>query len=173
VEPTQNPAPAGAKSLTFEVVSDKPPHRNPWRPTVLTVRKFLRICDLVEQGFATNRACECEQISYRRFRERVSGNKRLEERLKRSTDARFAKRHEEAISTILAASQHSWAAAAWWCERNLPQLYALRAVQRPELDKDGGVEPDIPAERLAQYRRVQLELLKEDLARENSEASPE
>jgi hypothetical protein len=142
---------------------------------VLSVRKFVRICHLVEQGFAITRACEAESIGYARFRQRVSGNKRLEERLKRATDARFAKRHEEAIATILAASRHSWAAAAWWCERNLPQLYALRAVPRPAEDAPE-LEQPLPSELLARHREQMLALAKEDAEKQalrHSEASSE
>jgi hypothetical protein len=59
------------KSVPLELV-DEPPRRNPWRPTVLTIRKFLHICHLVEKGFAISRACEAECVSYSRFRQRVS-----------------------------------------------------------------------------------------------------
>jgi hypothetical protein len=58
------------KNVTLELV-DKPARQNPWRPTTLTVRKFLKICHLVERGFAISRACEVECISYSHFRFRV------------------------------------------------------------------------------------------------------
>jgi hypothetical protein len=62
-----------AKSLDWEVVVEEPPRRNPPHPTTLTIRKFLRICRLVEKGFATSRARQVECISYSRFRFCVKG----------------------------------------------------------------------------------------------------
>ena len=109
----------GIKSVTLELV-DRPPRRNPWRPTVLTIRKFLRICHLVEQGFAISRACEVECITYSRFRFRVARSTRLQERLRKAEETRFNLRHEQALESIMAAGERSWLAHAWWLERCLP-----------------------------------------------------
>jgi hypothetical protein len=90
---------AEVKSVPLEVVEPaRPTRRNPWRPTTLTLRKFVRICHLVEQGFAVSRACEVECISYSHFRFRVARSSRLEERLKQATDTRFERRHDEAFA---------------------------------------------------------------------------
>jgi hypothetical protein len=62
----------------------------------------------------------------------VSRSKRLQERLKEAETTRFNRRHEEAIESIMEAGQRSWLAHAWWAERNLPEKYALRNVNRPE-----------------------------------------
>ena len=124
------------KSINLEIVTDEPVRRNPWRPTVLTIRKFPRICHLVEQGFAISRACEIECITYSRFRFRVARSTRLQERLKEAEATRFNLRHEQALESIMAAGERSWMAHAWWLERNLPHLYALRTVSRDAGDME-------------------------------------
>jgi hypothetical protein len=45
------------KSVSLEVVRDEP-RKKLGRPTTLTVRLFIKICHLVEQGMAISRACE-------------------------------------------------------------------------------------------------------------------
>jgi hypothetical protein len=157
------PDPDDVKSVTLEVV-DRTPRRNPWRPTVLTLRKFLRICHLVEQGFAISRACEVECITYSRFRFRVARSPRLQERLKEAETVRFNLRHEQALESIMAAGERSWMAHAWFLERALPHLYALRNVSRPD-PSDEQSEPEIPAEVLARHRALMLELAREDESR--------
>src|SRR5690348_13384486 len=107
---TADPTPDGVKSVALEIV-DEPPRRNPWRPTVLTKRRFLQICNLVEKGWAISRACTCCSITYSRFRQVVSRSKRLEQRLKEAENTRFQLRYEEALQCIMDAAQHSWTAA--------------------------------------------------------------
>jgi hypothetical protein len=158
---TANPAPDGVKSVSLELV-ESPLRRNPWRPTTLTIRKFLRICHLVEKGFATSRACEVECISYSRFRFRVQRSRRLHERLKEAEDVRFQLRHDQALASIMAAGERSWMAHAWFLERSAPQLWALKTVQRPELEKESGAEPELPAEVLKRHRDLFLQLARED-----------
>ena len=165
-ELTSKPTLDGVKSVSLELV-ESPPRRNPWRPTVLTVRKFVRICHLVEQGFAIMRACEAESIGYARFRQRVSGNKRLEARLKKATDTRLARRHEECLATVLEAGRHNWLACAWWPERNFVHLYALRNVHRPE-ERDQQLEEPLPSAILERHKQLMLSMLREDQQRESS-----
>jgi hypothetical protein len=143
---------------------ERPPRRNPWRPTTLTVRKFLRICHLVEQGFAISRACEVECITYGRFRQRVQRSARLQERLKEAEQVRFNLRHEQALESIMAAGERSWMAHAWWLERCLPHLYALRNVNRSDPSEEQPQE-QIPAEVLAKHRALMLELARQNEAR--------
>jgi hypothetical protein len=117
------------KSVSLELV-DKPARRNPWRPTLLTIRVFLKICHHIERGFSIPNACEVELISYKTFRLRVSRSVRLQERLKEAEVVRFNFRHEEALASVMAWGEKSWMAHAWWLERCLPHLYALRNVNR-------------------------------------------
>jgi hypothetical protein len=127
------PTPDDVKSVTLELV-DKPARRNPWRPTTLTIRVFIKICHHIEHGFSIPNACEVESISYRRFRERVANSLRLAERLKEAETVRFNFRHEQALESVMAAGERSWMAHAWWLERCLPHLYALRSVNRDSGD---------------------------------------
>jgi len=159
------------KNISLELVTDEPVCRKPWRPTTLTIRKFLRICHLVEKGWAISRACEAECITYSRFRQRVSQSARLQERLKEAETVRFNFRHEQALESIMAAGERSWMAHAWWLERCLPHLYALRNVNRPD-PSDTQPEPEIPAEVLARHRALMLELAREDEARQAAKGLP-
>jgi len=159
------PEPTETKRINLEVVN-RPPRRNPWRPTILTIRKFLRICHHIEQGEAITQACELESISYRNFRFRVSNSLRLQERLKESETVRFNLRHEEALASVIAAGERSWMAHAWWLERCLPQLYALRSVNREHASAEQPIGNEIPAERLAEYGRLMLEFAEENKAKQ-------
>jgi hypothetical protein len=142
-------------------VTDEPPRRNAWRPTVLTIRKFVRICHLIEKGFATSRACEVECITYARFRQRVQRSRRLQERLKQAEDTRFQLRHDQALASIMAAGERSWMAHAWFLERSARQLWALRTVNR-DSDQENQPEPQLPTEVLQRHRDLLLQLARED-----------
>jgi hypothetical protein len=165
------PTPDDVKTVavTLEIV-DRPERRNPWRPTVLTIRKFLRICHLVEQGFAVSRACEVECITYSRFRQRVQRSARLQERLKQAETTRFNLRHEQALESIMEAGHRSWLAHAWWCERCLPHLYALRNVKRDSEDAQSAAD-ELPAEILAKHRQFYAEMLLEDQAKSQNRSA--
>jgi len=168
------PTPDDVKTVAVarEIV-DRPVRRNPpWRPTTLTVRKFLKICHLVEQGAAITRACEVECISYARFRFRVSNSPRLQERLKEAEKTRFDRRHEEALESIMEAGQRSWMAHAWFLERTLAHLYSQRPFCRPSGD-DRPAEEEIPAEVLARHRALLLEQAREAEARQAANRSSE
>jgi hypothetical protein len=118
----------------FVVVSgtNKPRRKKTGRPLRLTPRVFIRICHLVERGFAVTQACEAESISYSVFRFRCSENPRLEKRIQKAVQVRFDRRHEEALASVLKAGETAWTAHAWFLERALPHLYALKAVVRSE-----------------------------------------
>jgi hypothetical protein len=165
------PSSDDVKSVTLEVV-DRPARRNPWRPTVLTIRKFLRICHLVEKGSAITRACEVECITYSHFRFRVQRSVRLQERLKEAEATRFALRQEQALESIMAAGERSWMAHAWFLERSAPQMWALRNVARPDPSDQPAEEP-LPAEVLQRHRTLLLQQAREDEARQAANGSSE
>ena len=118
----------------FVVVSriNKPRRKKTGRPLRLTPRVFIRICRLVERGFAVTQACEAESISYSVFRFRCSENPRLEKSIQKAVQVRFDRRHEEALASIIKAGERSWLAHAWILERTMPHLYALKTVVRNE-----------------------------------------
>jgi hypothetical protein len=147
------------KSVNLELV-DQPGRRG--RPVTLTLRRFVRVCHHIEHGFSIPNACEVEGISYRNFRFRVSQSTRLKERLKEAETVRFNFPHEQALASIMAAGEKSWMAHAWWLERCLPHMYALRNVVRIDPEQDKELEEEIPAEVLARHRALLLELARED-----------
>jgi hypothetical protein len=118
----------------FVVVSgtNKPRRKKTGRPLRLTLRVFIKICHLVERGFAVTQACEAESISYSVFRLRCAENPRLEKRIQEAIQVRFDRRHEEALASVLKAGEKSWLAHAWYLERVLPNFYALKTVVRNE-----------------------------------------
>src|SRR5258708_24639137 len=106
-EEPQTKTAAETKSVEFEVV--RPPYqarRNP-RGQVrrLTLRVFVSICHLVEQGWAITKACESQSVTYSLFRLRCSENPRLEKRIKEAEAVRFQRRHEEALVSVMRAAQ--------------------------------------------------------------------
>ena len=158
------------KSVEFEVL--RPPHQprpNPRGQTRrLTLRVFVSICHLVEQGWAITKACESQSVTYSLFRLRCSENPRLEQRIKEAEAIRFQRRHEEAVESVMRAGEKSWMAHAWYLERVLPHLYSLKNVTRSESSSDLQVGDTVDEEQLRRYAA-----LMEDFRRENeSKALP-
>jgi hypothetical protein len=157
------------KRLEFEVVRPPyKPHRNPrGQARRLTLRVFIRVCHLVEQGWAITKACESESITYSLFRLRCSENPRLEQRIKEAEAIRFQRRHEEAVESVMRAGEKSWMAHAWYLERVLPNLYALKSVNRSEDSTDQPIGDKIDESQLRRYGE-----LMEDFRRENEAKTP-
>jgi hypothetical protein len=155
---TANHTSCEAKSVEFEVL-DSSPRRG--RPATLTLRRFITLCHRVESGWSIVKAAESQGITYRALRMRVARNPRLQERLREAEQIRFNVRCEIAAESVIAAGRDSWLAHAWWLERNLPQLYALRQVNRSDPDAKQ-VEPELPAQVIAKHRELMLQLVKED-----------
>jgi hypothetical protein len=156
------PSPHETKSVRLEVVRDTQ-QRPRGRPTVLTLRRFIQICRVIERGTCTSMACKVYQVTYSHFRFRVSRSPRLEQRLKQAEDVRFALRHDFALEAILQAGKKSWMAYAWYLERVLPERYSLKTVHRDDGDTGGQPIGDaIPAERLAEYGKLMLEMAQEN-----------
>jgi hypothetical protein len=165
-EEPQNQTADEAKRVEFEVVRPAyKPRGNPrGQARRLTLRVFIRICHLVEQGWAITKACESESITYSLFRLRCSENPRLQERIKEAEAIRFQRRHEEAVASVMAADEKSWMAHAWYLERVLPNLYALRNVNRSEAATDQPIGDKIDEDQLRRYSQ-----LIEDFRKENAE----
>jgi hypothetical protein len=144
------------KSVEFEVV--RPPHqprRNPrGQARRLTLRVFVSICHLVEQGWAITKACESQSVTYSLFRLRCSENPRLEQRIKEAEAVRFQRRHEEAVESVMRAGEKSWMAHAWFLERALPHLYALKNVTRSEGSTNQPIGDKIDETQLMRYAEL-------------------
>jgi hypothetical protein len=165
-QPTQTLTPLEAKRMRFELIrNNEGPRRR------LTVRKFIQICHLIENGMAIYRACESEGVTYALFRLRVTQSERLAQRLKKAEQLRASIRFEHACASIMDAGEQSWMAHAWWLERSYPQLFALRTVNRSDPEAKQA-EPEIPAEILARHRRLILETLAENQAAAELKALP-
>jgi hypothetical protein len=63
------------------------------------------------------------------------------------------------------AGERSWMAHAWFLERAVPHMWALRNVVRSD-PCDQPAEEEIPAEVLARHHSLLLELAREDEARQ-------
>jgi len=156
------------KSVEFEVLrSPQQPRRNPrGQARRLTLRVFVSICHLVEQGWAITKACESQSVTYSLFRLRCSENPRLEKRIKEAEAVRFQRRHEEAVESVMRAGEKSWMAHAWFLERALPHLWALKNVNRSEAATDQPIGDRIDENQLRRYSE-----LMEDFKRENQAKS--
>jgi len=164
------------KRVEFEVV--RPPYqarRNPRGQTRrLTLRVFVSICHLVEQGWAITKACESQSVTYSLFRLRCSENPRLEQRIKEAEAVRFQRRHEEALESVMRAGEKSWMAHAWFLERALPHLYSLKNVSRSEDCADRPVGNEVNEEQLRRYAALMDDFRRENeaKAREQTVALP-
>jgi hypothetical protein len=174
-EEPQNQTADEAKRIEFEVV--RPPgkaRRNPrGQARRLTLRVFIRICHLVEAGWAITKACESESITYSLFRLRCSENPRLEQRIKEAEAIRFQRRHEEAVESVMRAGEKSWMAHAWYLERVLPNLYALKNVNRSEAATDQPIGDKIDKSQLRRYSALMEDFRKENEARTPTLPAPE
>jgi hypothetical protein len=172
IEQPAEPSRPDVKSVNLEVVRDETGiRRDPWRPTTLTVRKFLRICHLVEEGATITSACREQLISYSRLRFRVARSPRLQERLKEAEACRDQVWRAEALASIRAAFPRNWVSGMTYLERKYPNEFSLRNVTRT--DDTGGsqmIGDAIPAERLAEYGQLMLEMAEENRAREIGKA---
>jgi hypothetical protein len=163
-----------AKRVEFEVV--RPAYKlrgNPRGQTRrLTLRVFIRICHLVEAGWAITKACESESITYSLFRLRCSENPRLQERIKEAEAIRFQLRHEQAVASVMAAGEKSWMAHAWYLERVLPNLYALKNVNRSEAASEQPIGDRIDESQLRRYSELMAEFKRENEAKTPSLPAP-
>jgi hypothetical protein len=85
----------------------------------------------------------------------------LQKRVTLAEEIRFKFRQEQALASIMAAGEKSWMAHAWFLERSDPKHWALHNVNRPEEEQEQ-LEEEIPAETLANHRRLLLALAEED-----------
>jgi hypothetical protein len=156
-----------AKRLEFEVVRPTyKPRGNPrGQARRLTLRVFIRVCHLVEQGWAITKACDALSITYSLFRLRCSENPRLQERIKEAEAIRFQRRHEEAVESVMRAGEKSWMAHAWYLERVLPNLYALKNVNRSEAATDQAIGDKIDESQLRRYAALIAEFERENEAK--------
>jgi hypothetical protein len=173
-EPPNQPADE-AKRVEFEVVrpSYKPRGNPRGQARRLTLRVFIRVCQLVEQGWAITKACDAESITYSLFRLRCSENPRLLERIKEAEAIRFQRRHEEAVESVMRAGEKSWMAHAWYLERVLPNLYALKNVNRSEAATDQPIGDKIDENQLRRYAELMAEFKRENEAKTPSLPAPE
>jgi hypothetical protein len=115
---------------------------------------FIRICHLVQQGWAITKACESESVTYSLFRLRCSENPRLEQRIKEAEAVRFQRRQEEAVESVMRAGEKSWMAHAWFLERSMPHLWALKNVNRSEGSTDQPIGDKVDEEQLRRYANL-------------------
>ncbi len=154
-EPTDHDVKSVSVELEIVRTDEEPPlpRRNPWRPTTLTVRKFLRIVHLVEEGVPVTRSCRSENISYQHFRHRVSRSPRLQQRLKEAENCRDQVFRAEALEAIRSAFPRNWVAAMTFLERRWPAEFALRKVDRED-SEEALIGDKIPEDRVLQYAKI-------------------
>jgi hypothetical protein len=118
------------------------------RPLFLNARRFLRICKRVELGDSVTAACRLELVDFSGFRRHVRNNPKYQRRLKQAEELRFQRRHEQALESVMRAGEKSWMAHAWYLERVLPNLYALKNVNRSEAATDQPIGDKISEDQL-------------------------
>jgi hypothetical protein len=87
------------------------------------------------------------------------------QRIKEAEAIRFQRRHEEAVESVMRAGEKSWMAHAWFLERSLPHLYALKNVNRSEGAMDQPIGNMIDEEQLRRYAALMEAFRKENQAK--------
>ena len=131
----------------------------------MTARTFLRIIKRIETGWAVTMSCKAEGLTYRRFRQLCQRWPAYQARYEKAERQRAEHRRETMEALVLHAAAKNWVAAAWWLERSHPARYSLKTVHRDDGTIEQPIGDAIPAERLAEYGRLMLEIG----ARERSE----
>jgi hypothetical protein len=143
------------------------------RPLFLTAKRFVRICKHIEMGQSVTAACRLELVDYSGFRRHVQRNEKYQARLKEAEAIRFQRRHEEAVESVMRAGEKSWMAHAWYLERVLPNLYALKNVNRSEASTDQPVGDRIDETQLRRYSELMEQFRKENEAKSVALPAPE
>ena len=110
-------------------------------------------------------ACRVYCVSYRSLRTHCSRKPNYQRRIKQAEEIRFNRRHEEALQSIIRAGEKNWMAHAWYLERVLPNLYALKNVIRTNTDPNQNVIGDkVSEEDLKRYAGLMAEFQIENQA---------
>jgi hypothetical protein len=158
--------------LELQVVPYMGGNRN-GRPLFLTARRFIGICKLIEQGASSTEACRRALVSYAGFRGHVARQPLYQKRLKKAEAIRDQVWRSDALDAVHSAFTKNWVSAMTFLERRYPTEFALRAVNRPADADAGKPAEDLPAEKLAHFRALQLELAREDEAKAAAKTLPE
>jgi hypothetical protein len=164
---TKAVAEPNVKSISLEIVSNGPRLARKLkggRPVKLTPRSFVMICRFIEAGGTETAACESVRIRYRTLHLHVTQKENWKKRLERAREVRKAVWHEMHIQNILKQAPKNVIASLWWLERNFPDRYALRTVQRNVNSHELLVLDKVSAETLEADARLALEVAKEQPA---------
>jgi hypothetical protein len=145
------------KAILLEVVQKG----RPGRKRKLTPALFEKIMCSVQSGDRINASCVRYGISDSTLFAQIARDPDCAKRFAKAKAIRLQHWHEEWIGEMCDHSKHSPWATGFLLERNFPQLYALRSVNRDN-PEDKPAEIDTPAEVLARHRALMLELARED-----------
>jgi hypothetical protein len=157
-----------AQTIETEVIKSRHPGG---RPPKLTVARFLRICALIEkEGKCTTAACRIEGVDYSGFRAHVRRKPWWQKRYLHADQLR-----DEVLQDIYLGimTRHAvkedgpWQVTAWLLERRWPNKFALHYTEHRDADAAEGqpIGETIPAERLAHYGKLMLEMAQENAAK--------
>jgi hypothetical protein len=158
------------KSVSLDLVGDDEPRHAGGRPRKLTVAKFLKICSWIEKGRPNIIACKNENINYSGFRFHIRTRLWWRKRYEIADTMRDEYFRDVHLANIIHHSQTNWTASAWLLERKFPHLFGMKNVNRDTAPADKPIGNEIPAERLAHYGEMMLQLAEEDRAREAAKA---
>jgi hypothetical protein len=104
------------------------------RPLFLTARRFVGICKLIESGLSTTEACRRALVSYAGFRGHVARKPSYQKRIRKAEAIRDQVWRSDAIDAVRSAFGKNWASAMTFLERRYPNEFALRVVNRPDVN---------------------------------------
>jgi transposase len=135
------------------------------RPVKMTVKRFLQICDWIQQGRSNTVACRAEGVDYTTFRAHIRKNKRWTYRYELADKIRDEFLRDVHLTNIAHHAKENWQASAWLLERKFPSAYALHFKDRDSDNLERRLQAEIPAEVLAENRALMLEMAREDEAK--------
>jgi hypothetical protein len=140
------------------------------RPLFLTPKRFVRICQLIEQGESASEACRQQLVTYARFRFHVQRNEKYQRRLRQAEEVREKFLFEFHMANVKKHAPKNVISSLWWLERRYPERFALRSVHRVEGQEQRMIGDKISEEDLKRYAEQMAEFQKRN---ERSKTEPE
>jgi hypothetical protein len=102
----------------------------------------------------------------------LPGQRKYQKRLKQAEVVREGVLREYHIANVVKHAPRNVLASLWWLERRFPAEFALRTVNRDNgANEDKPVGEAIPAERLARYGQLMLQMAEEKRVSEATKAA--
>jgi hypothetical protein len=150
------------KSLTLDAAADARVlqlringSKSNGRPVKMSPRIFIKVCQLIEAGGIETNICEAFGVQYGTMWLHCSRKPAWKRRLEKAREIRKAVWHEMHCQNIMKQAPKNVVASLWWLERNFPEQYALRTVNRQINSHELVLDRVTPEQLIADVRLAQ------------------